>query len=159
MYQTILYAWPADTDTSATVVWPRSHTHIHDHLMAVTCDTQHFCRLPKLMHVDFVAHARRIAVPAGGMVIWNSRTIHQGWPVGPRLAFPICFEPRSRRTQKVLRTKINCVKTGFPTTHWASLGIPHVVGKCENNESGLQTVAHRHCFESSELDPEILALL
>ena len=34
-----------------------------------------------------------------GLLLWDSRTVHQGWRGGPRLAQPICWEPRERRSQ------------------------------------------------------------
>eukprot|EP00759_Apiculatamorpha_spiralis_P021091 PhF_6_TR26158/c0_g1_i6/m.37101 len=70
---------------------------------------------------EFATYARRIPVPAGGMIMWSSRTIHQGWPNGPRLAVPVCYEPSSRRTGEVLERKRQTVRLGLPSSHWASL--------------------------------------
>ena len=36
-----------------------------------------------------------------GLLLWDSRTVHQGWRGGPRLAMPICWEPRHRRSEEI----------------------------------------------------------
>lgn len=38
---------------------------------------------------------------------------------------PICWEPRSRRSQQVRNRKVRLLLQGYPTTHWASLGYQH----------------------------------
>eukprot|EP00004_Rigifila_ramosa_P025907 TRINITY_DN7865_c0_g1_i2.p4 TRINITY_DN7865_c0_g1~~TRINITY_DN7865_c0_g1_i2.p4 ORF type:complete len:108 (-),score=23.88 TRINITY_DN7865_c0_g1_i2:225-548(-) len=38
----------------------------------------------------FVRDARRVPVPAGALLVWNSRLIHQGHAGGPRLAMVGC---------------------------------------------------------------------
>jgi hypothetical protein len=48
-----------------------------------------------------------------------------GWNKGPRLAQPICWEPRSRRSEAALLRKALLCCQGLPSTHWASLGVQH----------------------------------
>jgi hypothetical protein len=69
--------------------------------------------------------ARRIRLHPGDLLIWDSRTIHQGWGGGYRLAMPICWEPRSRRTDETFARKVRLCALGLPSTHWASLGLQH----------------------------------
>merc|ERR1712014_317992 len=69
--------------------------------------------------------ARRIPVPAGGLLLWTSRTTHQGWSGGPRLAQPVCWEPRARRDEIARERKFRLAALGLPSTHWASLALPH----------------------------------
>merc|ERR1712050_258819 len=71
------------------------------------------------------AHGRRIPVPAGALLLWTSRTTHQGWSGGPRLAQPLCWEPRSRRDGIMRERKLRLAALGLPSTHWASLALPH----------------------------------
>merc|ERR1712151_458429 len=73
------------------------------------------------------AGAGRVPLPRGGLFIWSSRTLHQGWSGGPRLAQPVCWEPVGRRDDAALDRKIRLASLGLPSTHWASLGIPHTL--------------------------------
>merc|ERR1719215_376806 len=68
---------------------------------------------------------RRMPVPAGALLLWTSRTTHQGWSGGPRLAQPVCWEPRCRRDEQMRERKMRLAALGLPSTHWASLGLPH----------------------------------
>merc|ERR1719356_604913 len=63
------------------------------------------------------AGARRMPVPAGGLLLWTSRTTHQGWRGGPRLAQPVCMEPRARRSNEALERKLRLAALGLPSTH------------------------------------------
>ncbi len=77
------------------------------------------------MNERYVREARRVPMKAGSMILWNSMMLHQGWNRGPRLAVPICWEPRSRRNSQTYRRKVRLCASGLPTTHWASLGRQH----------------------------------
>ena len=152
VYQGVMYLWPANVDSSATVVMPGSHMQTFSDLMADVDRWRskgHFCKLPKSQLGAFAAAAGRVPVPRGGLLLWNSRTIHQGWSNGPRLAVPVCFEPKSRRDESALARKRDCVLTGMPTTHWASLGLCHhlpVDASARGAVDGLalNTAAHLH---------------
>ena len=126
-FQGVMYIWPATDDTSATVVWPRSNELVYPGLMARGQFKRHFCRLPTLQAADFARNARRVPVPPGAMLLWDSKTIHQGWSGGPRLAIPVCCEPQSRRDHNVVVIKTNTVLAGAPSTHWASIGEVHPI--------------------------------
>lgn len=134
-YQSVLYIWPSTAEkASTTVVWPKSHSQVHAEMMSDSncpCDT-HFVQIARLSEAlqkkllpIWRSEARRVPVPAGGLLLWNSRTVHQGWSGGPRLAHPICWEPRSRRDEAALERKMRLCALGLPSTHWASLGLPH----------------------------------
>jgi len=71
------------------------------------------------------SEARRMPVPAGFLLLWTSRTTHQGWSGGPRFAQPLCWEPRSRRDETMRQRKLRLAALGLPSTHWASLAMPH----------------------------------
>jgi hypothetical protein len=154
VYQSVVYLWPAGEETSATVVWPGSHQKPFERLMSMTNARSHFCLLPRPDHPTFVEHARRVPVPRGGMLLWESKTIHQGWPHGPRLAIPVCYEPVSRRSKAALESKVEAVRNGLPTTHWASLGKVHSHAAQAIANGGIPTVqlvhrAHNHCLSPS----------
>ena len=74
---------------------------------------------------SYLAQARRVPVPAGGLFIWSSRTMHQGHAGGSRLAMPVCWEPVERRSPDVRARKARLVLSGLASSHWASLGLQH----------------------------------
>lgn len=139
IYQGLVYIWSSEAArSSTTVIWPGSH--IPSIFGNYTSDPKtkasafcgrHFVPISSLssnknaMDRGYRAHARRVTVPAGGGLFWSSRTTHQGWSGGPRLAQPVCWEPRIRRTRSAYIRKLYLAATGLPSTHWASLGQPH----------------------------------
>lgn len=159
VYQSILYVRGSDEDKglSTTVVWPKSHKQHFASLMADKCIQgratgafMHYSPISDMANREVAAtlnslylkEARRIPVPAGSLLVWSSRTIHQGHAGGRRLAMPICWEPVSRRTAETLRRKIRLVLMGFASTHWASLGHQH----------DLQALEHKAQPPSDEAD-------
>lgn len=133
-YQGVLYIWPAGDKSQTTVVWPESHTKVYPALMASQDWSRrgHFCRLQKRDVPAFVAGARRVPVPAGALLLWSSKTIHQGTnPLGPRLAFPVCMQPRMichPSAQAVRSQKMDFIVRGTPSTHWAACAFQHSFG-------------------------------
>ncbi len=137
-YQGILYVWDATSNDSAnTVVWPRSWNTEYNSLLTASIpkwdkikhglyieNIPDFELKQRLMN-DWHHKARRVQVPAGGIIIFNSRTIHQGFPVGNRLAQTLSWEPKKYRFNSALYNKISAIHQGIGTTHWASLGIHH----------------------------------
>mmetsp|Transcript_147806 Transcript_147806/g.275494 ORF Transcript_147806/g.275494 Transcript_147806/m.275494 type:complete len:479 (-) Transcript_147806:90-1526(-) len=134
-YQSVLYIWPSTAEhASTTVVWPKSHKEVHAQMMKdAECSSRtHFVEIRSLSESlqeellpRWRSEARRVPVPAGAVLLWNSRIVHQGWSGGPRLAQPICWEPRSRRDDAAFERKLRLCALGLPSTHWASLGFPH----------------------------------
>jgi len=137
VYQGLLYVWPStDSRSSTTVVWTGSHTDVYEEMMSKRSVTErgrkgnHFTQIlpfcPSLIP-QWHAAARRVPVPAGALFLWSSRLLHQGWTGGPRLAQPVCWEPRSRRTEAARERKLRMAALGLPSTHWGSLGLPHML--------------------------------
>jgi hypothetical protein len=87
------------------------------------------------LRAEFIAGARRVPVPAGGLLLWSSRTMHQGHAGGARLAVPVCWEPVERRSSEARLRKARLVASGLPTTHWASLAYQHEVADVEPRPS------------------------
>jgi len=164
-YQGVLYIWPSDLNSSSTVVWPGSYQSFYPKLMEEHWRWKtrgHFCTLNK-KEVDTYSHnLRRIPVARGGVLLWNSKSIHQGWPNGPRLAVPICFEPKERRSIEAFNSKKKCLLNGAPTTHWASLGVAHNIHKKSEfvtTPSGLVLRHSAHTHIGKKIPPEIWELL
>ena len=134
-YQGFLYTWGADApEASTTVVWAGSHGEECD-LIQAGSPGGHSHFLPHKKVVDAAVrrrlvegglkHARRIPVPAGSLLLLSSRTSHQGWDAGRRLAAPICWEDKKHRSRDALLRKLWLAATGLNSNHWASLGRVH----------------------------------
>lgn len=138
-YQSALYIWPSvSEEASTTVVWPRSHLQVYDQIMndqAARRGRGQSVRLSNLankmlrarLSEQAVAGSRRVPCPAGSLLLWDSKTVHQGWRSGPRLAMPICWEPRSRRegNRGALRRKVFMTAAGVPSSHSSAEGRVH----------------------------------
>lgn len=137
LYQGVLYVWGSENkDASTTVVWPKSHKHIYDQMMSdsAAIQSQHTINvngLRDMKNMDIypkaVEGSKRLSVPPGSLLLWNSRLIHQGWKSGPRLAMPLCWEPRFRADKEALARKLWMCATALPSTHSAVEGRVHCV--------------------------------
>lgn len=147
-YQGLVYVRVAEGENvSTTVVWPRSHLDAtYGRLVADPNATTraelrdeqgvpygHFLPIngmadPKLKEQvmrDALLGSRRMEIPAGALLLWNSRTTHQGWKGGPRLALPVCWEPRGRVGAEARRRKLCMAAAGIASTHSPSEGRVH----------------------------------
>jgi len=142
VFQGLLYVWSSEqAHASTTVVWCGSHREVYDELMADRLMSDrgsrgtHFSRFQDMTNGEpqkrltnaWLRAARRVPVPAGALLLWSSRTIHQGWRGGPRLVQPVCWEPKGRRDERARERKLKLAALGLPSTHWGSLGIPHTL--------------------------------
>lgn len=140
MPQGVLYVWGSqEARSSSTVVWPGSHHETYQRLMrdpamqARGHKGVHFSPLVALddrcareeLLAGWYSGGRRVTVPPGALLLWDSRVVHQGWSGGPRLAQPVCWEPVHRRSASAYERKLRLAALGLPSTHWASLGQPH----------------------------------
>lgn len=143
--QGVLYVWPSEgNDTSTTVVWPRSHREVYERIMqdaeavargrsiggqSVKLRELQDASLREELLREAVLGSRRVPCPKGSLLLWDSRTIHQGWRGGPRLAQPICWEPRERRPEAAARRKRWMCCSGVASSHSASEGRVHGMAK------------------------------
>lgn len=140
--QGVLYVWPStDLRASTTAVWPGSHLATYDRLMQDNHAVQKGRRelnsqSVRINHLhdpyereelarQAIASTRRVPCPAGSLLLWDSRTIHQGWSGGPRLAQPVCWEPKWRRDEAAYRRKLYMCAAGVPSSHSSSEGRVH----------------------------------
>eukprot|EP00928_Gymnodinium_smaydae_P054441 TRINITY_DN38205_c0_g1_i1.p1 TRINITY_DN38205_c0_g1~~TRINITY_DN38205_c0_g1_i1.p1 ORF type:complete len:520 (+),score=44.04 TRINITY_DN38205_c0_g1_i1:71-1630(+) len=140
--QGILYVWPSDGDrASTTALWPGSHLTTYERLMqdghaigkgkkrygsqSVQVNNLYSCPLREEIAEQAIAGTRRMPCPRGSLLLWDSRVIHQGWEGGPRLAQPVCWEPKCRRDELALLRKLYCCAAGVPTSHSSSEGRVH----------------------------------
>lgn len=133
--QGVLYVWSSEDErASTTVIWPGSHQGVYQSIMqdpvaikrgrhiggqsVKLSQLTNGCLRQQLINEAMVA-SRRVPCPAGSLLLWDSRTIHQGWAGGPRLAQPVCWEPRQRREgdREALGRKIFMCAAGVPSSH------------------------------------------
>ena len=138
--QGILYVWDCTKEgTSQTVLLPASHNDeslrlLHGinpeqynefghglYIRDTDQDTQ------KYLLNAWKTKARRIPVPAGALLVFDSRIIHQGFQDGYRFAQTICWEPKINRLKDAYIRKLQAIYGGIATTHWASMGVHHGV--------------------------------
>jgi len=151
--QGVLYIWPSLGDASScTVAWPGSHHLEYSQMMNDTAAAERG-RNPggQSVHVNLLHNpslreelieratvqglAKRLPCPAGSLLLWDSRVIHQGWAGGPRLAQPVCWEPRFRRKPAALHRKRYICGTAIATSHSAAEGRIHGMCKYRANAS------------------------
>lgn len=174
--QGVLYVWPSESEkSSTTVVWPGSHRDVYRCIMDdMTAYSRgrvaggqgihlHSLADPQLREnitSKAVAGSRRVPCPAGSLLLWDSRTIHQGWAGGPRLAQPVCWEPRQRREQDpdALSRKMLMCLTGVPSSHSSAEARAHGMAprsrNCELLPSagypGMRRQILPHCIDEEE---------
>jgi ectoine hydroxylase-related dioxygenase (phytanoyl-CoA dioxygenase family) len=139
-HQGIIYVWGSDKQgTSNTVVIPKSHKNEYFELLNSIPESNYdghsgiyISNIPNpTIREKFVKiwkeKARRIPAKAGSLLIFNSKTIHQGYQNGYRLAQTVCWEPKKYRSEEALNRKVQACVMGIATTHWASIGTHHGV--------------------------------
>jgi len=146
VYQGLLYARSSEARrASTTALWPGSHREAYRDCMEDPDVQRYGAAGNHLTRIGFMQPggardrliqgwaeaARRVPVPAGALLLWNSRTFHQSWIGGPRVAQPLCWEPRARRDAAAHERKLRLAALGLPSTHWASLGLPHTLSENE----------------------------
>lgn len=156
VYQGLVYVWSSDTAcASTTVLWCGSHTDVYNELMADRymmkrgAKGNHFGQLKDVhaaptLFEGWHKEARRVPVPAGSLLLWSSKTVHQGWIGGPRLSQPVCWEPVGRRPEAARERKLRLAALGLPSTHSASIGLPHTLVApqlCEETNAGNDQLA------------------
>eukprot|EP00547_Thalassionema_nitzschioides_P006380 CAMPEP_0194199138 /NCGR_PEP_ID=MMETSP0156-20130528/267_1 /TAXON_ID=33649 /ORGANISM="Thalassionema nitzschioides, Strain L26-B" /LENGTH=383 /DNA_ID=CAMNT_0038923989 /DNA_START=14 /DNA_END=1162 /DNA_ORIENTATION=+ len=147
-YQGILYVWGSEDDrASSTVVCPKSHLpEVYNQIMDdpyAKGTSQQFLRLGCLqndgaadLHWKAKNEARRLAMPPGSLLLWDSQLIHQGYQCGPRLAMPVCWEPTEYRPYDSRLRKLWMCAAGFPSTHSSVEGQVHDICIKEETRTG-----------------------
>jgi len=141
IYQGVVYVWGAEEGCSTTCVWPGSHRSVWPRMMADPSFVapgkggDHYSQLVSIgddeLRTELLdgwrAHHRRLRIPAGSLLLWNSRTVHTGWMGGRRLAQTVCLEPARERPAEQRLGKLRLAALGIPGTHWARIAHQHDV--------------------------------
>eukprot|EP00927_Polykrikos_kofoidii_P072660 TRINITY_DN68760_c0_g1_i1.p1 TRINITY_DN68760_c0_g1~~TRINITY_DN68760_c0_g1_i1.p1 ORF type:complete len:443 (+),score=71.59 TRINITY_DN68760_c0_g1_i1:155-1330(+) len=146
-YQGVLYIRSSDANSSTTALWPGSHLPaVYGCILADPLAIErgakedeagvrfgHFLSINGLKNDKTktelleaaLAGTKRLPVPAGSLLLWDSRTIHQGWRGGPRFAVPVCWEPRDRVPEAATLRKLFMAAVGVASSHSPSEGRVH----------------------------------
>jgi len=173
-YQGVLYIRASDGEASTTtVICPGSHADdVYGSLLGDPVAAERakiiddsgvhsgqFLCLNKLKDTTIqeklmkhaLVHSKRIPMPAGSLLLWNSKTIHQGWEGGQRFAIPVCWEPRSRVGSDARNRKLFVAAAGAATSHSPSEGRVH---PCVATRRGPHARLHRPVARPYAVLPE-----
>ena len=75
----------------------------------------------------FTAHCAPhvVCFCAGSLFRWDTKTIHTGWLAGSRLAQAVALALASWRAESERAARLRLTALGFPSTHWARVGMQH----------------------------------
>lgn len=122
-YQGIYYAHSVNGLSGAgTVVVPGSHLEHHMHNWGHPLTTRHFHIVDQDVYWD---RAVKLDIPAGNILIYNSKLVHQGWDGISRLCYMVSYGLASDRTESTRVRKIMMYLGGHRSTHWSQYGVYH----------------------------------
>lgn len=121
--QGIYYAEPSISPDNrvlrgTTVLVPGSHKEWHTHQFG----RSHFVRVDQSKYED---DAVRVELPASTLLLFSSKTVHQGWHGPHRLCFMVSYGCKYDRDEMVRRQKVMYYLGGHRTTHWSQYGQCH----------------------------------
>lgn len=117
-YQGILYATDVTEGSACTVVVPGSHLHYKEH----TYDSStHF----QIVNPNLMSDAVKLMLRAGDLLVFNSKTVHQGWHGPHRLCFMVSYGRKQDRTNQERAKKLLMYMCGQRGNHWSQLGQLH----------------------------------
>lgn len=145
-FQSALYIRASGDASSTTVVWPGSHREAYERFVADPSAAEkkdkvdgsgvkfgHYLEINNFLDKDSgntlldeaLRGSKRVPVPAGSLLLWSSKTTHQGWQGGARFAVPVCWEPRSRVDEGATARKLFMAAAGIASSHSPSEGRLH----------------------------------
>lgn len=117
--QGIFYVEDSTPERSGTVVVPRSHKQWLSHNYIS----------PSHFHVvdqdRFSKDAVKLDIPAGCLLLFNSKLVHQGRYGPRRLCFMVSYGNKQDRSEQVRQRKIVMYLGGHRSNHWSQYGIYH----------------------------------
>lgn len=117
--QAIFYAEDSTAQRAGTAVVPGSHKIWHTHKFT---STSHFQIVDQ---ERYMYDARKIEVPAGCLLLWNSKLVHQG-VIGPhRLCFMVSYGNKKDRLEKDRQGKVVMYLGGYRSNHWSQFAMYH----------------------------------
>ena len=126
--QAIFYAESSQTSDNeadpraTTVVVPGSHKDWLDHNYRLH-DGHH----QAVDQEKYWSKAFRLVIPAGCLLVFSSKLIHQGWSGPQQLCFMVSYGLKSDRDEDSRIRKIVMYLGGHQSTHWSQFGQYHGV--------------------------------
>jgi len=118
--QGIFYAEDSHGDRAATVVVPGSPRDWKLH--KYSSGSNHFQIVDQS---EYVPRAVKLDIPAGCLLLFSSRTVHQGWYGPHRLCYMVCYGKKENRTEEIRKRKVMMYLGGHRSTHWSQFGQYH----------------------------------
>lgn len=121
-YQGIYYAEDSFDHSplqAATIIVPGSHHKWKEHTFTVP---HHFQSVDQ---DKYWPEAVKLEIPAGCLLVYTSRLIHQGWHGPHRLCFMVSYGRKKDRTEEIRRTKVMMYLGGHRSTHWSQFAHYH----------------------------------
>lgn len=151
--QGIYYAEPSITPElgpmrGTTVLVPESHKEWHTHRFG----RSHFQRVDQSKYED---DAVRVELPASTLLLFSSKTVHQGWHGPHRLCFMVSYGRKCDRDEMVRRQKVMFYLGGHRTTHWSQFGQCHGK-KWFPGDDGFKMLVPRLTSEAASYDSSLL---
>lgn len=104
---------------AGTVVVPGSHLDWNKHNYT---SKGHFQVVDQK---KYVYQAVKLNIPAGCLLLFSSKLVHQGMYGEHRLCFMVSYGDRNDRTEEVRRRKVMMYLGGHRSSHWSQYGIYH----------------------------------
>lgn len=121
-YQGIYYAEDSFGHSpmqASTIVVPGSHHHWKEHAFVAP---HHF----QCVDQDkWWSQAVKLHIPAGCLLVYTSKLIHQGWHGPHRLCFMVSYGRKKDREEDIRKTKIMMYLGGHRSTHWSQFAHYH----------------------------------
>ena len=106
------------------VVWPKTHTleNWRSALPELCAETKgDFFEIPRAINGITINSARRLIIPPGAFILWDSRTIHcNSMPIkskNTRAIVYVCMVDRKLANDFIMRKRAKCVKMKKTTSH------------------------------------------
>eukprot|EP01118_Nematostelium_gracile_P010113 TRINITY_DN3459_c0_g1_i1.p1 TRINITY_DN3459_c0_g1~~TRINITY_DN3459_c0_g1_i1.p1 ORF type:complete len:343 (-),score=77.07 TRINITY_DN3459_c0_g1_i1:85-1113(-) len=170
-YQGLVTLMDVDDSTGGLLIVPKSHQKFESF----------FSKKPKprtelqFMSVNYndlvhLGHPVLVSVPAGSMVIWDSRTVHCNSPFLSkepksrddiiRMVVYICMLPKEGVDEQVLEKRRNAVKEAITSSHWPSKWQPKKSSRSTRTKRGLKDITlSTGILSQQEVDPIVRDLL
>jgi hypothetical protein len=118
--QGIFYAEDSFGERAGTIVAPCSHK---DWLMHQYHSDRHFQIIGQ--QNKYFSRAVKLEIPAGCLLLFSSKLVHQGMYGPHRLCFMICYGDAKDRSEQIRKRKIVMYLGGHRSSHWSQFGIYH----------------------------------
>jgi hypothetical protein len=117
--QGIFYAEDCMEHRAGTVIVPGSHKVWNTHKFT---STSHFQIVDQ---ERYMYDARKVDVPAGCLLLWNSKLVHQGFAGIHRLCLMVCYGNKRDRTEQARQGKVVMYLGGHRGNHWSQYAMYH----------------------------------